>query len=322
MGKAKPALFLFFLFLGLVLLPQSFRVEAQTAGLIVTIDPEQHPSVGIGNNFTIYVRVEDVQQLQGAQVQFTYDPMVLNATQVAEGPFLLSGGYPTAIAQLYAEVDNEAQPPTGEVFYASSIMGPPVSGSGILLNVTFSVISDAASRLHLLPYQRVPGYPGTFFLDVNFVEMVPSAQNLRDGFYGSPISLSAKPDIIDVGDITTLSGSLYGPSLGLVSSVNIEYSTTGGNWTTLAALPANTSGFFTYQWSGNESNEYLFRVYYTYQNETASSQTVVVTVQPIAVSHLNYVYYALVALVVIAAAATIISYIRKRRAPEDTPAPM
>jgi hypothetical protein len=174
----------------------------------------------------------------------------------------------------------------------------------------------------LLPYQRIPGYPGTFFLDVNFVEMVPSAQNLRDGFYGSPISLSAKPDLIGVGDITTLSGSLYGPSLGLVSSVNIEYSTTGSNWTTLAALPANTSGFFTYQWSGNESNEYLFRVYYTYQNETATSQTVVVTVQPMNVSHLDYVYYALVALVVIAAAAATISYIRKKRVPEDIPAPM
>lgn len=323
MGKRKAASFLIMM-LGLFLLLQSFRVEAQTSELIVSITPIQISTLNVGDSFTVYVQVTNVQQLQGAQVQFTYDPTVLNVINVVEGPFLSSGGASTIVAQLYAEVNNETQPAVGEVFYASAVVGSPVSGGGVLLNVTFTVISDGASRLHLLPhgFDQHQIEIGTFFLDVNFQNLIPTAANLKDAFYGSPMTLTAKPEQIEPGGTTTLSGSLYGPVVGLISSVSIEYSLTGGNWTTVASVPANASGFFTYQWVGNESNDYVFRVYFVYQNETAVSPIVVVTVLHIAPSHLYVVYDSLAILVIIVAGLAIFVFIRNRRKPIENPAPL
>jgi hypothetical protein len=155
----------------------------------VRISPESITVLQVDDNFTVYVTVDNVIAVGAAQVQLTYDPTVLNVTEVAEGSFLQSAG-PTAVAQSYAEENLQSQPPKGEVYYSSAIIGTGAltgaSGSGVLLNVTFRVVSVRSSVLHLLSYDEGTGGSGTYFIhlnsDLSQVEVIP---NLEDGSYGS-----------------------------------------------------------------------------------------------------------------------------------------
>jgi hypothetical protein len=183
LSKPESTLLLTVLALGLVSVPYTFRVQAQAAP-VARIDPQQINSLNVGDNFTVYVWVDNAVAINAAQVQLTYDPRVLNATLVAEGPFLPSAG-PTVVAQEYAEENLTSQPPTGAAYYASSIInGGSANDSGILLNVTFTILSQSASLLHLLPYSAGFGTSGTYLLDVDFAEIIPG---LEDGYYGLPV---------------------------------------------------------------------------------------------------------------------------------------
>lgn len=182
----------------------------------VRISPESTTILQVDDNFTVYVTVDNVVAAGAAQVQLTYDPRVLNVTEVAEGPFLQSAG-PTAVAQLYAEENLTSLPPKGEVYYASAIVGAEAligaSGSGVLLNVTFRVVSEGSTVLHLLSYNEGTGTSGTYFIHLNSdlsQEVIP---NLEDGHYGSLLaySLSAstfKNDVPVTSNITLSDGNM------------------------------------------------------------------------------------------------------------------
>jgi hypothetical protein len=322
MGKAKSASFLMLLVLGLVFLSQSFRVQAQDAssGPVVRIDPQQTASLDINDNFTVYVWVDNAVAVEAAQVQFTYDPTMLNVTQVLEGPFLPSAG-PTATAQLMAVENFDVHPPTGEVYYSSAIVsGAVASGTGVLLNVTFRVVSGGGSPLHLVSYSAGTGGSGTYFLDINFAEMIPA--RLEHGFYGSSITLSAKPEVINSGEKITLSGSLSGPAAATLSSVSIEYNKDGGAWATLATVPTNGSGIFSYQWTGAETAEFTefeFRISYQLEGKIYYGPIAIVAVEAVPPSLLGYVYVALAILIAVIVAIPVVSFIRKRRRPEELP---
>ena len=155
----------------------------------VKISPGSITVLQVDDNFTVYVTVDNVSAAGAAQVQLTYDPTVLNVTEVVEGPFLPSAGS-TAVAQCYAREDLTSQPPRGEVYYSSAITGTAAlmgaSGNGVLLNVTFRVVSEGSTVLHLLSYNEGTGGSGTYFVHINSdlsqAEVIP---NLEDGFYGS-----------------------------------------------------------------------------------------------------------------------------------------
>jgi parallel beta-helix repeat protein len=154
----------------------------------VMISPQNITSFRLNDNFTVYVQVDNATAIDAAQVQFTYDPTVLSVTQVVEGPFLPSAG-PTIVAQAYAEENLTSEPPTGEVFYLSTITGSAAltgaSGSGVLLNVTFRVVSEGVTPLHLLFYRMGTGGAGTYFLNNESSEIGPK---LRDAsFQTAPI---------------------------------------------------------------------------------------------------------------------------------------
>jgi hypothetical protein len=321
MSKTKPAMFLTLLVLGLVFLPSiSVQVQAQASKPLVRIDPTQTEPLLVDDKFTVYVWVDNAVGVEGAQVQVTYDPTVLNVTQVVEGPFLPSFGG-TAVAQAYAEENLAGVPPTGKVFYSSAIIGGAgalngASGNGILLNITFRVTSEGSSEVHLVPYFFDYGrkQDGVFFQNINWE---PVLTDLKDGYYGTPVTLSARPDVINVGENVTLSGHVSGSASASVASVDIAYVQSGGNWTLLASVPTNGSGFFTYQWTGNEIADYQFQVSFVLAGKNISSMITVVSVEDVS-SHFEYIYYALTVLILIIAAAVIVYIVRKRRRPEET----
>jgi hypothetical protein len=190
----------------------------------VTISPENIAVLQVGDNFTVFVTVDNAVTVGAAQVQLTYDPRVLNVTEVSEGPFLQSAG-PTIVAQSYAEENLESQPPKGEVYYSSAIIGTGAltgaSGSGVLLNVTFRVVSVGSSVLHLLSYNEGTGGSGTYFIhlnsDLSQTEIVP---NLWDGFYGSAPAYSLTTSTSENGVPVTSNVTLFDENKTMIQRAN------------------------------------------------------------------------------------------------------
>ena len=319
MTKIKPPLFLILLVLGLVFFSQSFHVQAQnqTGTPVVSINPAQTENLAVNSSLTIYVRVDGAVGIEAAQVQFTYDLNVLNATQVVEGPFLPSAG-PTIVSQQEAR---QISSTVGAVNYSSAITsGATASGSGILLNATFTVLSGGSAQFHLIPYSATGHYPGCYFLDIQFNEIVPS---LVDGFYGSPVSLTAYPALITVGDSTTLSGSVSGSSMANVTSVDIMYRLQGGSWADLGTVSTNGSGYFSRHWVSSESGVFEFQVVFTLNGKATYSSILDLTVQPgFGVGWGAYVLYASVGVLVLIVAVAIVMRVRGRGKQSEEPPPI
>jgi hypothetical protein len=308
MTKVRPALFLILLMVGLVFL-QSFHLQAQgqAATPLVRIDPPQISGLGVGDNFTIYVWVDNAYQVEAAQVQFTYDLTVLKAVEVVEGPFMESVGA-TIVAQKYAAPISDT---LGEVYYASAgISYQTASGSGILLNVTFTVLSEGSSQFHLIHYLATGTNPGTFFADINSNVAVP---NLIDAFYGSPISLTASQTLFDVGETITLSGKVSGSLTGSITSGELVYKSLNGNWADLGSISVNSSGYFSYQWTAIENGAFEFQISFSSAGKMTNSTVVEVIVQPRLQGYGNYVLYAGLGFLVFIVAAVIILHVRSSR---------
>ncbi|MGA2309369.1 MAG: cohesin domain-containing protein [Candidatus Bathyarchaeia archaeon] len=328
MSKTKSVLFLIMLVLGLVFLPQSLHVQAQsqTGTPTVSFEPQQYESLNVGDNFTVYLRVDNATGIYAAQVEFTYDALVLNVTKVVEGPFMPSVG-PTIsnIAQgMINDVLGGVNYSSSETFFDASRGGYlEASGSGILLNVTFTVLSEASSNFHLLSYAEGSGGSGTYFLtldsNLNAIEIVPSLA--ADGFYGSPISLVASQTLITVGDSVMITGKISGSSSFNITSVDLVYSKEGGNWSDLASLTANSTGYFSYQWTPTESGPFEFQITYTTAGKTRNSPAMLVIVQPSLHGYGIYVFYALAGVIAFIVAVVIVLNVRGRlkRATEPPP---
>jgi hypothetical protein len=307
MSKKKSAPLLILLVMGLTLF-SSVHAQAQT-GPVVRITPPQIETVSIGDNFTIYVWVDNAVGVEGAQVQLTYDLTVLNATQVVEGPFLQSAGS-TIVSQQYSKPISETE---GEVYYSSAITsGATASGSGALLNVTFTVLSEGSVHFHLIPFSPVvqEGYPGTYFLDIQFNEITP---NLVDGFYGSPVSLTAYPTLINVGDSVTLSGKVSGSYVANITSVDLLYAPAGGSWVDLGPVATNSSGYFSTQWKSSEKGVFKFQVTFTFAGKASNSTILDVVVQPSLQGYGVFVLYACVGVLAFIVALAIVMRVRTGR---------
>lgn len=244
---------------------------------------------------------------------------MLEAVEIVEGPFLESVGQ-TIVAQLYA-APVAGSDTLGEVYYAAAgISYKTASGSGILLNVTFTVLSQGSQQFHLLPYDnRSSKETGTFFADINYNKAIP---NLRDAFYGSPVSLTVSQGIIEVGGSLTVSGKVSGSTAGNITSVDLQIKPLiGGDWAHLASLQTDSSGHFSYQWSPSENGAFEFQVSFIYAGNTTNSTVVEVIVQPGLQGYGTYVMYAAVGVIALIIAAAIILRVRtyRKQAAEKPP---
>jgi len=111
----------------------------------VSIAPSEVGNLSTGQTFTVDVVIADVNNLYGWQIKVIFDPNVLNANRVSEGPFLMNvndTAWPKPV------IDN-----TVGYVLASALLMPPyppvgVTGGGTLANITFSVKSGGSSALH------------------------------------------------------------------------------------------------------------------------------------------------------------------------------
>ena len=291
----------------------SSPVQAQSVTPTVRMDPPQIDTLPIGSNFTLYIWVDNASGIEGAQVQFTYDSTSLNVTSVVEGPFLQP--IQTAITQLGSKAISDT---LSEVDYsAAGTTGTVVTGSGVLLNVTFTVLAETASTLHLKSFIGGAQYSGTYFLDINYNMIMP---NLVGAAYGSPVTLQISSSLITTGDIVILNGTLTGVASNTITDIGIIYkSLSGGDWANLTTVPVDSSHAYSYPWTSNSQGAYEFEAVYTLGNKTYASPIQEVIVEPSLHGYGNYVIYGSVAIVAFIIAVNIILGIRSRRKTEHIP---
>ena len=110
------------------------RAGAQ-GGAVVRIDPASS-SVQCGVTTVVDVRIENVSNLAGAEVHLTYDPFLLDAQ-------IQPGGFPAPDYVLQSSATG------GRIDFAITQMPPhaPVSGSGVLLKITFRGLAPGVSAI-------------------------------------------------------------------------------------------------------------------------------------------------------------------------------
>lgn len=119
----------------------SLNFPSPVFGALATISPQPRLSRVWGTEitFTLDIAVADVEDLYGWEVQLYYDPSVLSATGVTEGPLLKSVG-----GTYFNFTFNDGYNATsGRVKAFDTLIGliPGVSGAGVLFTVTFRTVS-------------------------------------------------------------------------------------------------------------------------------------------------------------------------------------
>lgn len=108
-------------------------------GADVSIDQPNIPSLGVGDQFTVDIRVTGAINVAGYQFGVTFDPTVFSFVSIQNSDFLPAGSFAT--------------PPfvmTGKVTLAAISLAGPASGDGTLAQATFQVVQLQASTLGLV----------------------------------------------------------------------------------------------------------------------------------------------------------------------------
>jgi hypothetical protein len=109
----------------------------------VYVEPITNP--GVGDTFNVNVDVANINDLYAYQLDLTFDPTLLAAVSVTEGPFLQSGGSTFFIP---GTIDNAGGSVTAN---ADALIGATtgVSGSGTLLTFEFTALAPGTSALDI-----------------------------------------------------------------------------------------------------------------------------------------------------------------------------
>jgi len=121
------------------------KIGKASPDTVLSVDPEISV-VAPGQSFNITIKVTDVSELYAWQFNLTFNPTVLNVTNVTEGPFLKQAG-----STFWAFTQNDIHNDAGWVFAGSSLFPVPAqgaTGSGVLATVTLRVKAEGISSLH------------------------------------------------------------------------------------------------------------------------------------------------------------------------------
>ena len=186
------------------------------------------PNVEIytGDTFTFDLYAEDVTDLAGWQFDIAFDPALLEVIEVRKGYFLESGGGETSFQK--GTIDNQSGKITG--LSEAELNGNTVSGTGMLLSVTFLAKAGGETQLTLSNFQfsagngyAIPAGPHKVALVVNdrliwdvngdglvsILDLVLTAQD-----FGEAASLNSRTDVNGDGIINILDLILVAQHLG------------------------------------------------------------------------------------------------------------
>ena len=113
------------------------------AAPVLSVQPHES-FVGLGDNFSVDIFVENIEDLYGVDLDILFDTTIMDFVSYLPGDFLGSGGdatlvLPPTIDEANGLVDS----------YVETILGADngVSGSGILLRLTFLAVSAGTGMI-------------------------------------------------------------------------------------------------------------------------------------------------------------------------------
>ena len=182
--------------------------------------------INSGDTFTLDIYAENVTDLAEWQFDITFDLTHLKAIEVRKGYFLESAGGETSFEK--GIIDNQS----GQITRLSEAMlnGNSISGTGLLLSVTFSAKAGGETQLTLRNFQlsnsmgqAISAGPHEVALvvkhrliwdvngdgGVNILDLVLVAQHL-----GQPISINSRADVNGDGTVNILDLVLVAQHLG------------------------------------------------------------------------------------------------------------
>jgi len=136
---------------------------ASAFGGTLSVSPN-FKSVANGQSFTLDVSVDGISDLYAWQVDLGFDPTLIRADGVDEGPFLTSLGSTTFF--IAGDIDNIG----GTVsFNANTIIGadPGVSGTGVLATFHFTALAPGLSSITLFNETLLDSFTQGIAVDVN-----------------------------------------------------------------------------------------------------------------------------------------------------------
>ena len=134
---------------------------------IVSIQPSASTH-SVGTFFDVFIDIASVTDLFAHQFDITFDPAILSAIGITEGPFLGTGGSTFFIP---GTIDNVAGTIT---FTSDSLLGAlsGVTGSGALATVKFAALTEGASALDLSNVELLD----SAFADIAFTTLGASVE--------------------------------------------------------------------------------------------------------------------------------------------------
>lgn len=120
--------------------PESEPLTAAQISTVVSLDPSTTP-VGVGETAVVNIRIQNVNNLFGADVRLKYDPAIIevvDANTLVPGTQISSGDFPDISGGRGFVAQNTVNPYEGTIGYAMTLLSPadPVSGSGTLASIT------------------------------------------------------------------------------------------------------------------------------------------------------------------------------------------
>jgi adhesin HecA-like repeat protein len=160
-------------YFAILLIGCAFAMPAYANTIVSIVNPG---FVTLGNSFTASIFITGAIDVYAFQFDFSFDPTILQATSVTEGPFLPSGGttffIPGAIDNTNGVIGATADTLIG------AIAG--VNGNGDLVDIAFTTVGNGTSSLDLA---------NEIFLDSNLNDITATIT-----FTGSSVSVSAVPE--------------------------------------------------------------------------------------------------------------------------------
>jgi hypothetical protein len=221
MNSKKPfncRMFLFWFFVATLILAFVSGIGVVASpGSTVKVDPPL-TSKAPNETFSVDVAVSDIADdmlLVAWEFNLTFNPEVLQAVKVEEGPFLKQAGITMKAG---VTIDNSA----GVVvagWSLSSYLEPGASGSGVLATVTFKVVAEGKSPL---VFSRDERFHATELRAWNGTELTIISFEVVDGAFGYPsdlavTSVESSSDLVLAGEVVVVDVTVE--NLGFVDEV-------------------------------------------------------------------------------------------------------
>lgn len=145
---SKNILSLTILLLGIVCITLPLSNAQQIPTLSITPNTTHLTAAQLGTNIQVDLIISNVQNLYAWNLNLTWNPSVLNLTDITEGPFLSSADHTlfTWTPSISANTRNQGYI---QNVAASLLSGKGIDGNGVLATITFQVIDIGTSTLSI-----------------------------------------------------------------------------------------------------------------------------------------------------------------------------